>query len=1327
MLNHRTVMRGLALIGLLAGSSLLEAQVPTPFISSLASSIVGEGCDGPTNGAAYTVNSPGVGIEGSICIYITGNFETEDHNNTVTWTDANGAVSLASATNPTPTLLVVYVAPGQLQNAETATITVSQTLFADEPPPPVVSNGVTFTINPAMAGIAVLPSGIVGVAYSQPFFSGGTPGVNGFTVTAPNFPPGLVYLNTQGYLLTGTPTTAGTAIPLSATITDSWQNVLTVRETITIYSQLLITTTTLPNGRINTPYTPPVTLAATGGLEPYNWIATSGLPTGMTLTALGVLQGTPTVSGPFTVAVTLRDGSGQTAMASLPLEIVPTLVITTASLPNGIINTAYTATTLAATGGIPPYNNWTATGGLPTGMTLSAGGVLSGTPTVSGSFTVAVTLMNSGQTAMASLPLLIVPTLVITAASLPNGRINTAYTATTLAATGGIPPYTNWTATGGLPTGMTLSAGGVLSGTPTVSGSFTVAVTLMNSGQTAYASLPLLIVPTLLITTASLPNGRINTAYTATTLAATGGIPPYTNWTATGGLPTGMTLSAAGVLSGTPTVSGAFTVSVTLMNSGQTAYASLPLTIASTLVILTSGMPSGTVGISYFVTLSGSGGSPPYIWVATGLPPGLGLNMSTGLVSGFPTQPGNFSVNVTLTDASGQTAKAGPFGVTIGAAPPPPVQITTSSLPNGTVSVYYAAQIGVTGGAGPPYTFSLTTGATGGLPPGLQLSNGGQLQGTPTANGSFSFGVTASDPSNNTASTTISITIVPAPLVVTTSALSSVTVGASVGIAFTATGGVPPLVFSLSGTAPAGTTFSSAGLLSGTATTVGSYPFTVVVTDSAKNTGSKSFTLTVTPLPLTITTASLANGQVGAAYAAQFAASGGTPPYTWSGTAGGGLSVSSSGAVSGTPTAAGTYTVSVTVTDSSGTKATGNFSVLVNPSTLKVTTSGLPGGALTASYSASLTATGGTPPYTWTAGGLPPGITVSSSGVLSGTPTSPGPFTVTVTVKDSTGVSISASLPLTISAAPVKITTTGISPPTLGTAFSLAFGATGGAPPYTWTATGLPAGVTFSSTGTLSGTLGAVGSSSITVTVTDSTGMTASETLTLTVALPAAPALTIAGLPSTANPATQSTASLTFSAAYPVDVTVNLTLTFTPLSGADDPNIQFSTGGRTAALTIKAGTTTSTTTIGVQTGTVAGTITITTQLLAAGQDITPVPPPTKTIVIGPAAPSITSVTAAVNSTGFTVTIDGFDPTRAVTQVVFTFAAAAGSNLQASTVTVSATSLYTSWYQSAASIPFGSQFSFTIPFTVTGNVQSITSVTVTLVNPTGTSAAMSATL
>jgi hypothetical protein len=1495
MLNHRTRMGGIALMALLAGGARLEAQVPTPHITSIASGIPTDGClyFDATNGAAITVGTAGT-VDG-LCLFITGNFDPTAIE-TVTWTDPiNGQVTLDLATGVTASQVVALAPQSLLGVALTATIQVTESPAGVPVGLGTPSNTVAFTVNPVLANAPSIPSGVVGVFYSQPFFVGGT---FPFTAVVKPAVPGLAPVSPgAGNPLQGTPTTAGT-FPISGTVSDSWGNSFVPSESITIYNPLVITTASLPNGRINTAYTP-TTLAATGGLTPYNWTAT-GLPTGLTLAvATGVLSGTPTVSGPFTVNVTLTDASGQTALASLALEIVPTLVITTASLPNGRINTAYTPTTLTATGGLTPYNwtatglptgmtlaaatgvlsgtptvsgpftvnvtltdssgqtatrslaleivptlvittaslpngrintaytpttltatggltpyNWTATG-LPTGLTLAAGtGVLSGTPTVSGPFTVNVTLTDSsGQTALASLALEIVPTLVITTASLPNGRINTAYPATTLTATGGLTPY-NWTATG-LPTGLTLAAGtGVLSGTPTVSGPFTVNVTLTDSsGQTAIRSLALEIVPTLVITTASLPNGRINTAYTPTTLTATGGLTPY-NWTATG-LPTGLTLAAGtGVLSGTPTVSGPFTVNVTLTDSsgqtalaslaleivpklaittaslpngrintaypattltatggltpynwtatglpigttlaagtgvlsgtptvsglftvnvtltdtsGQTAYASLSLNIVPTLVILTSAMPSGTSGISYLTTLSGGGGAQPYAWAATGLPLGLGLNASTGVVSGSPSQSGSFSVNVTLTDASGQTAKAS-FGVNINAAPPPPVQITATSLPNGTVSVFYAAQIAVSGGTGPPYTFILTSASSGasGLPPGLQLSNGGQLQGTPTATGSFSFGVTASDAANNSASATISVTIVAAPLVITTGALSSVPVGSSVGIAFAATGGVPPLVFTLSGTAPTGTTFSS-GTLSGTATTVGSYSFTVVVTDSVKNTGSKGFTLVVTPGPLTITTASLPDGQAGVTYSGQFTATGGTPPYAWSGSAGGGLSVSSSGAVSGTPTAAGAFSVSVTVTDSTGAKASGNISVTVDPSSLKVSTSVLPGGALTSPYSGSLTATGGTPPYTWTASGLPNGITLSSSGAFGGTPTSPGQFTVTATVKDAAGVSVSASFPLTIAPAPLKITTTGISPPALGVSFSLAFGATGGTPPYTWTATGLPAGVTINSTGTLSGTPTALGTSPITVNVTDSGGLTASETLNLTVALPAAPAVSITGLPTTANPATQSTASVTFNAAYPVDVTVNLTLTFAPLSGADDPSILFSTGGRTATLTIKAGSTTSTATIGVQTGTVAGTITITTQLLAAGQDITPVPAPTKTIVISPAAPSITSVTAVVNGTGFTVTIDGFDPTRAVTQVVFTFAAAGGSTLQTTSVTVSAASLFTSWYQSSASTAFGSQFSFTIPFTVTGSVQSLTSVTVTLVNPTGTSTAMTASL
>src|ERR1700728_4301224 len=106
MRTRRTGMRGLALIALLAGGALLEAQVPTPNIASLAGSIETDGCLGATNGAvaAITAGSPGTANE--FCLYITGNFNPNDNENP-TWTDAiNGTVPLELAAEPTGTLVV---------------------------------------------------------------------------------------------------------------------------------------------------------------------------------------------------------------------------------------------------------------------------------------------------------------------------------------------------------------------------------------------------------------------------------------------------------------------------------------------------------------------------------------------------------------------------------------------------------------------------------------------------------------------------------------------------------------------------------------------------------------------------------------------------------------------------------------------------------------------------------------------------------------------------------------------------------------------------------------------------------------------------------------------------------------------------------------------------------------------------------------------------------------------------------------------------------------------------------------------------------------------
>jgi hypothetical protein len=179
--------------------------------------------------------------------------------------------------------------------------------------------------------------------------------------------------------------------------------------------------------------------------------------------------------------------------------------------------------------------------------------------------------------------------------------------------------------------------------------------------------------------------------------------------------------------------------------------------------------------------------------------------------------------------------------------------------------------------------------------------------------------------------------------------------------------------------------------------------------------------LSPTATPPSITTTSLPDGTVGQSYSGSVAATGGTPPYTWSATGlPAGLTLDpSSGAISGSPTASGTASVMFTVTDAGGQTASATLSLTVAPSTpapLSVTTTRLPSCHLGKPYSATVAATGGTAPYTWSTpdpGDFPPGITLNSDGTLTGTDsTQKGMFTFTVTATDASGATADATLSL---------------------------------------------------------------------------------------------------------------------------------------------------------------------------------------------------------------------------------------------------------------------------------------------------------------------------
>ena len=528
--------------------------------------------------------------------------------------------------------------------------------------------------------------------------------------------------------------------------------------------------------------------------------------------------------------------------------------------------------------------------------------------------------------------------LSIATTSLANGTAGTAYTAV-LSASGGTAPYSWSLSAGHLPAGLTLSGNsGSISGTPSAPVANTaLTFTVSDSGspvQSKSVSLTLTIAPApLAITTASLPSGTVGVVY-STTLAASGGTTPFT-WSLTSGtLPANLSLNpGTGAITGTPSAAVTSTaLTFKVADSGspvQTKTVNLTLTVVpAPLVITTTSLPSGTVGVAYSATLVATGGTTPFTWSLTSgtLPTGLSLNPSTGAITGNPSLPAtNLALTFKLSDA-GVPAQTTSVNLTLTIAPGPLV-ITTSSLPGGVVASPYSTTLATTGGTA-PFTWSLTSGA---LPANLSLNPGtGAISGTPSApvtSTALTFKVTDSGSPVQTNSVNLTLTIIPASLVITSTSLPSGTVGVAYSVTLAATGGTTPFTWSLTaGILPAGLSLNPAsGAITGTpsaAVANAALTFKVVDSGSAVQSQSVSLTLTIAAPPLVITTSSLPGGTVGLAYSSTLVAAGGTTPFAWSLTSGTlptGLSlIPATGAITGTPSVSATNTpLTFTLTDSS--------------------------------------------------------------------------------------------------------------------------------------------------------------------------------------------------------------------------------------------------------------------------------------------------------------------------------------------------------------------------------------------------------------------------
>ncbi len=271
-------------------------------------------------------------------------------------------------------------------------------------------------------------------------------------------------------------------------------------------------------------------------------------------------------------------------------------------------------------------------------------------------------------------------------------------------------------------------------------------------------------------------------------------------------------------------------------------------------------------------------------------------------------------------------ANCGGGGGTSDPAQPPIVVAMTPAPSTGIVTNPYPGfNFSVALGGLPPFAWTVTQGA---VPPGLTLGADGSLTGTPTTAGSFAFTVTATDSAQTPGSGSQPFTVTintPGPLVVDPGQTPPAGVhGTPYGITFTATGGYLPLSWTVSaGTLPPGLTLTSDGTLSGTPTKASAtqFAFTVTVTDSSTPnpaTNSVAYAMTISePPPPSIDNTPPPTATVGSLYSFQFTASDGLAPLTWTASSApmGGLAVSLNGLLSGTPSMAGVFPITLTVKD----------------------------------------------------------------------------------------------------------------------------------------------------------------------------------------------------------------------------------------------------------------------------------------------------------------------------------------------------------------------------------------------------------------------------
>ena len=599
-----------------------------------------------------------------------------------------------------------------------------------------------------------------------------------FTATVQGGTPSFTYAwnfgdggTGTGVQVTHTYTTAATVNP-TMTVTDSTGRTGTTGAgcsfVVSSAPQPSISSFTATPATITLGASTKFVVQASGGTTPYSY-SYSGLPTGCSTVNASTLTCTPTVTGGFTVKVTLKDARSQTTAKNTSLSVSssgPTITAFTLSSPSITLGKSVWINA-TVTGGTAPYTySYT---GLPSGCSTQNLSSLLCTPNAAGTspyINVSVTDASHATNSKGPLSLSVtVPSLLITSfTATPPSIVLGSATQFQVVVSGGATPlqyvYT------GLPTGCLSTNSTSLPCTPSVTGNFSVKVTVTDAqgrstnNSTVLAVLPSSPAPPAITSfTISPPTLAVNgTAYLNVTVS--GGSSPLQY--SYGGLPAGCSSISQASITCRPTSAGTYSVKVTVTDSllrSTNATASLTVTAPAGYPSITSFVatpPNPTLGSPINLLVKVTGGAPPYTYLYSGLPPGC-VTKDTASLNCTPSVSGSYSLSVLVTDTHSHSVSA-TVPLTVGTASSSPFLLKSFVASQDPVNVGVRIDLNatVTGGSA-PYSYSYT-----GLPSGCVSSSTPSLPCTPTINGTFAISVTVHDSASHSVSGIVTLTVVKA-------------------------------------------------------------------------------------------------------------------------------------------------------------------------------------------------------------------------------------------------------------------------------------------------------------------------------------------------------------------------------------------------------------------------------------------------------------------------------------------------------------------------------------------------------------------------------------